>query len=324
MEKKYLYNQAKEALLNAKRVVVVSHKNPDGDTIGAATAVMHMCRAEGIDAYGFCADAIPEPYRFMQGSDRFTDSGSIFIDPVPCDVVFVVDVGEDLAYAGVDGHISRMEKRPVIVNIDHHVTNGRFGDINIVDENASSAAELVHDLLSFCGKPIDSNVATSLLSGIIHDTDNFSNGATTISALASAAELVRSGAKIQDISRRLLRNKPVPALRLWGTVLDRIKKHKELGVASTALFAKDLNSGEIDEEHVAGLSNFLNKFLDVKVVLVLKETDDGHVKGSFRTISEDINVARLAQRLGGGGHRKAAGFMIPGRIVECEDCWRVE
>lgn len=324
MEKKYLYNQAKEALSGAKRVVVVSHRNPDGDTLGAATALITVCRGEGIDAAGFCADALPEPYMFIPDSDRFTDSGDVFTDPVPCDVVVVVDVGEDLAYAGVDGHISRMDRRPVIVNIDHHVTNSRFGDINIVDESASSAAELVHEFLRFCGKPIDSNVATSLLAGIINDTDNFSNGATTISALASAAELVRGGAKIRDISRRLLRNKPVPALRLWGTVLDRIKNHKGLGVASTAVFAKDLESGEIDEEHAAGLSNFLNKFLDVKVVLVLKETGDGKVKGSFRTTSDDIDVARIAQMLGGGGHRKASGFTIPGRIVECVDCWRVE
>jgi phosphoesterase RecJ-like protein len=317
---RFLHQAAHDALTKATRVLIVAHKKPDGDTLGAAAAVFNYCRSRGIAATGFCADPVPDQYGFMPGTDEFVHDPAVFRDSAH-DVLAVFDAG-DLRYAGVADHVAAMPKRPHILNFDHHATNERFGDVNVLDVSASSTAEVVYRFLQDRGAEIDRAIATCLLTGILTDTGNFSNPATTHGCLEAASDLLRRGAKVQEVANRLVRNKSVESLRLWGDVLSRLKYNDKLGVASTVIFAKDMERDGIDDEHVEGVANFLNNFLDVKIVLVLKETADGKVKGSFRT-SEEVDVSAIAKVLGGGGHKKAAGFTVPGRIVETPQGWRV-
>ena len=320
MDISYLHREAHERMRGARRVLIVAHKKPDGDTLGAATAMFNFCRARGIEATGFCHDIVPHQYSYMPGTEEFTADHGVFADPAH-DVLAVFDAG-DLRFAGIADLVASMPVPPTIVNFDHHATNERFGAVNVVDVKASSTAEVVYDFLRTVGADIDREIATCLLTGIVTDTGSFSNPATTDSALEAASDLVRRGAKMQEVSTKLMRNKSLTSLRLWGKVLARLKHNDALGVASTAIFAEDLAEEGIDEEHVEGISNFLNQFLDAKVVLVLKELPDNKVKGSFRT-AEDIDVSAPAKILGGGGHKKAAGFTVPGRIKETERGWQV-
>lgn len=305
-------------LRRAERVVVVAHQRPDGDTIGAATGLLAHLRASGKAAEGFCVDPVPEQYRYLPVTERFhTDPEVVRM----ADLLVVNDAG-DLSYAGMREIIDGLERRPAIVNIDHHKVNAMFGDVNIVDPSASSTAEVMHGLLRHTGAEIDRDIATALLTGIVFDTGNFTNPGTTVRSLAVASDLLNRGARLTEISGNITKNKPVEALRVWGAVLDRLKFDQRFGIASTAIFLDDVHAHGIDEEHVGGISNFLNKFLDVDIVLVLKEVPDGKVNGSFRTASA-IDVSEVAASLGGGGHRKAAGFTIPGRIEEMEHGWRI-
>ncbi|MEY4744942.1 MAG: hypothetical protein RL272_887 [Candidatus Parcubacteria bacterium] len=321
MDISFLHRSAHEKIRAAGRVLIVAHKKPDGDTLGAASAMFNFCRANGIPATGFCLDEVPNQYAYMPGTEEFTADPSVFSD-ARHDVLAVFDAG-DLRFAGIADMVAAMPSKPVIVNFDHHATNERYGDVNVVDVSASSTAEVVYDFLGVVGADIDRAVATCLLTGILTDTGSFSNPATTDSSLEAASDLMRRGAKMQEVANRLMRNKSLTSLRLWGQVLARLKYNEKLGVASTAIFAKEIEAEGVDEEHVEGVSNFLNQFLDAKVVLVLKEVPGNKVKGSLRT-AEDIDVSALAKILGGGGHKKAAGFTIPGRIVETEKGWRVE
>ncbi len=315
----YLYRHAHDALGRAKRALLVSHPKPDGDTLGAASAVLNFCRAAGIPATGFCMDPVPAQYLYMPGTELFTNDPSVF-DGAIHDVVAVFDAG-DLRFAGIAERLAAMQPRPFIINFDHHATNERYGDINIVDVAASSTAEVTYRFLETIGADIDRATATCLLTGILTDTGSFSNAATTSTSLEAGSDLMRRGAKIQEVASRLMRNKPIAALRLWGEALSRVKYDKKTDTASTAIFAKDMDG--VDDEHVEGVSNFMNQFLDVGTVLVLKELPGGKVRGSLRSASE-IDVAARAKALGGGGHKKAAGFTIPGKIVETADEWKVE
>lgn len=321
MDITFLHRSAHETLRDATRVLIVAHKKPDGDTLGAAAAMFNFCKANGILATGFCLDVVPAQYSYMPGTDEFTADPAVFADPRH-DVLAVFDAG-DLRFAGIADLVAAMPSKPTIVNFDHHATNERYGAVNVVDVTASSTAEVVYDFLGTVGADIDRAIATCLLTGILTDTGSFSNPATTDTSLEAASELMRRGAKMQEVATRLMRNKSLTSLRLWGQVLARLKYNERLGVASTAIFAKEIEAEGIDEEHVEGISNFLNQFLDAKVVLVLKELPGNKVKGSLRT-AEDIDVSALAKLLGGGGHKKAAGFTIPGRIIETEKGWRVE
>jgi len=319
MDIRFLYRGAEEALKGAKRVLTISHKRPDGDTLGSAAAFSEYCRRQGVAVTSFCLDPVPDQYSYLLGIEYFTSDAKVFNDR-SVDVIVVFDSG-DLRYAGVAELMSAMPVRPFVVAFDHHATNDRFADVNVIDATASSTAEVVYHFFQVCGVDIDAKLATCLLTGIFSDTDSFTNPATSESALQAASYLIRRGAKIQTISGRLTHNKSVPSLRLWGQVLSRLKFDEKLNVASTAVFAGDCCGLEGDQ--VEGIANFLNNFLDAKVVLVLKEMAGGLVKGSFRT-AEDVDVSVIAKALGGGGHKKAAGFTIPGSIKETDSGWRVE
>jgi len=261
---------------------------------------------------------------YMRGAERYTTDSAVFDEDH--DVVVVMDCS-DLRYAGVHEYVPKMtvpggRRRPVLINLDHHITNEMYGDLNVVDAGASSACELTHRFFEAVGVEVNQEMATCLLTGILTDTSHFSNPATTRSSLESASRLLQRGAKVHDVSRNLQRNKSVDALRLWGSVLSRLKFNEKLGVASTVIFNDDLGEG-ITEEHVEGVSNFLNQFLEAKVIMVLREMPDGKVRGSLRS-AENIDVSQIAKLMGGGGHKKAAGFAVPGKIVEDKTGWRVE
>lgn len=319
---RYRYAAAHDALANAKRIVVVSHPKPDGDTLGAAAGMLTYCRKAGMQVTGFCHDAIPHQYHYLPGTEHFTNDADVFHRDDGADVIAVFDAG-DLRFAKIDGHLGAMRRKPVVINFDHHATNEHFGDINVVDVSAASTTEVVYGFLDSIGHRPCEDISKCLLTGILTDTGGFSNAATTGRSLHVASDLVRHGARIQEVALRLDRNKPVHALRVWGSVLDRLKFHEDTGVASTAVFLSDYGDATgVDEEHVEGISNFLNKFLDVPVVLVLKEVPDGKVKGSLRTTA-DIDVSAIAKALGGGGHKKASGFTIAGTLQERDDRWCV-
>jgi len=319
MEFDFLYKSAHDILKRAKSVLLVAHRKPDGDAVGSTAAIVNWCAKEGIAVTPFCADPVPSQFMYMRGAERYTTDLAEF--GRGHDVVMVCDSG-DLRYAGIAEHMSGMRHGPVVLNFDHHATNELYGDINIVDPKASSASEIVYRFLRHVRAEIDQDIATCLLTGILTDTGNFSNPATTRSSMEAASHLLRRGARLHDVARNTLRNKSVGSLRLWGAVLSRLKYNERLGVASTAIFVRDIDAGA-DSEQVEGVSNFLNANLDAKVIMVLKEMPDGTVRGSLRS-ADDVDVSELAKVMGGGGHKKAAGFSIPGRIVELEDGWKVE
>ena len=309
-----------EKLLAARRPLLVSHRKPDGDTLGGMMAVYNWLRDHGREAYAFCVDAPSSAYSYFPRIRDVQTNPEIFNDEA-VDMVCVFDAG-DLQYAGIDACVAVMPKRPFIANFDHHVTNASFGDANLVVTDASSTAEVVHAFFVANGVEISRAMATCLMTGLLTDTSNFSNPATTVKSLEIASELLLKGVSIRDITRRLMRNKPGAALKLWGRALERLRWDEGKKTATTALFRKDLAEHPVDDEHLEGLSNFLNRILRADVVLVLKETNDGKVKGSYRSAA-DVDVAELAKAYGGGGHKKAAGFTVAGAIGEDAGGWKI-
>lgn len=310
-----------DKLALARRPILVAHRKPDGDTLGAMMAVYNFLRDRGQEAYAFCVDAPARAYNYFPRIGELVTSPEIFKDEL-ADMVCVFDAG-DLAYAGIDGHVAGMAKRPFIMDFDHHVTNTHFGDLNLVVTNASSTAEVVYQFLRAGGVQPTRATATCIMTGILTDTSNFSNPATTVASLEIAGDLMLKGASIHEITKRLMRNKPVPALKLWGRALERLRFDAEKNIASTVLYQDDFKEHPADEEYVEGLSNFLNHFLKTDVVLVLRELPGGKIKGSYRSAT-DTDVAEIAKTYGGGGHKKAAGFTIAGKIIEGEKGWGVD
>jgi len=303
-----IHNHIKQA----KKVMIVPHQNPDGDAIGAATAFLEYLAELNKEIVIFCVTPVTDKLRFVPHSTTVITDPAIFKDS-SVDTIVVLDSG-DLRYAGIATHL--VNHPATIINIDHHATNERFGSYNLVNTTAASTTEILFHFFRANSIRINPRMATSLLTGLTTDTGNFSNAATSVSALAVGGELIRSGGNYNLINNAVIRNKSVESLRLWGKALQRLTKEPDYNMVYTYVTRQDLIEHKVDDQETEGIANFLNNLENPGIVLVLKETANGMVKGSLRTTRNDIDVSLLAKQLNGGGHKKAAGFTVGSTIEE--------
>jgi phosphoesterase RecJ-like protein len=320
-EKTEQFDDTLALIKDARRIIIVTHQRPDGDAIGSALALSHYLDDVQILHDLFCVHEAPEEFSYLKHAKRITTDPKLIIEG-DHDVLICLDAG-DLLYAGIADHLSQREKRHTIINIDHHTTNANYGHVNVVDPEASSTAEIVYHLVNHAGHPISQEMATCLLTGIMSDTGGFSNMATTSSSLHVASQLLALGARIWDIQAHTQKNKPIQTLKLWGTALSRLVKH-ESGIVTTILTLKDFRDNNVDPKSAEGIINFLNTLDDAKAIILIREDGDGKIKVSLRTTQPDIDVSRVAKAFGGGGHKKAAGFSFPGKIVAAGEGWQIE
>ncbi|MBD3250907.1 hypothetical protein GF380_00290 [Candidatus Uhrbacteria bacterium] len=306
------YGRMIEAMRKAQRILMVSHRKPDGDTIGATTAVAHWCANQGKDITLFCADVPPHLFHYLDQIHRYTNDPCVFDRAY--DLVIVFDSG-DLKYAGVDAYIPRIPGSYLLANIDHHKTNQFYGHMNIV-EFISSTSEVIYRMFKASSIPMDHAIATSLLTGICWDTSNFSNPLTSVDAMEAASELTQLGARFNDILSNLWYNKSTDVLKLWGLILSRLHYNPRYDVASSYFLKEELEqtSSELTEVIV----NFLSAVVgEADTILLLKEMPNNVVRGSFRGNERD--VSKIAKFLGGGGHKGASGFQVDGRLEITND-----
>jgi phosphoesterase RecJ-like protein len=303
------FEQIYHSLINAKNVLLVAHQKPDGDTLGSSSAILSWLIIEGKNVTAFCVDEPPHTLRYLDNIHLYSTDHRVFESRY--DVVVVFDSG-NLRYCGISNHIKNLEDDYLLINIDHHITNENYGHINLVLTDASSTAEVVHRFFDHNKVTIDARMATSLLTGIVTDTGNFSNAATTNGGIDAAAKMLAAGARAEDIINNVQKNKTVNSLKLWGTILSRLTYNPRLDIASTYVLKKDMDDSTDDA--MEGFANFLNGVVgQTDAILFLREMPNGFVKGSLRSATRDVST--LAKLLGGGGHKKAAAFTIQGRIA---------
>lgn len=320
----HIYTQIFHEIDRAKHVMLVMHQKPDGDTAGACLAVAHYLDTIQKPHTCFCVDALSPTLRFLPGMEKMTsESRHWHPDQANFDLLIVFDAG-DLKYSGIDHYVDKLTHDFTIINIDHHATNTQFGDHNLVVTNASSTCEIVHHLLNSV-QALNKEMATCLMTGLVTDTGGFTNLATTASAVEAASQLLLKGANIKSIAKRTLRTRSVNTLKLWGRALERLQMTPS-GVVVTVITHADMEECDAPEHAIEGVANFLNAIDDqtgAKAVLFLSEREPGIVKGSIRTKHPLIDVSKLATLLGGGGHQKAAGFTVPGHLVQINGRWLI-
>ncbi|MBI2483172.1 DHH family phosphoesterase [Candidatus Uhrbacteria bacterium] len=314
------YRALWDRLRAAQDILLVSPKRPDGDSLGSICGMWSALRFIGKSATLFCVDPAPPTYGMLPGIHMLA-VGAPALHHRTFDVIIVVDAG-DLDFAGIRAELPQWKRSGgALVVIDHHATNTRFGDVNCVITTAASTTEVITRILQVNAVPITPATATALLFGLVYDTDGFSNPATSVTAAATAAALLAAGAQMGPILRAQYRSKPIGSFQLWGRAFERLVMHPRWQVATTVLLPEDFAA--CGAESTEGLANFLQNVLPAKAVLVLKDSGTGMVRGSFRTLRNDVDLGALAEHLGGGGHRKASGFGVPGRVVREGDRWRV-
>jgi phosphoesterase RecJ-like protein len=281
-------------LASARHVCVMSHHNPDGDALGSILGLTLALQAAGITATAALADDIAARFDTLPGR------GSIVASvPPSADVLVAVDAA-DLARLGKLGAgISQVH-----LNIDHHLSNTRFGKLNLIDTRSAATAQYLAELLPVLKLELTTEVATCLLAGIVTDTLGFRTANTTPATLTVSQKLIAAGAPLADVYDRTLHRRSLAALRLWGDSIQQIEQRDGLVHTSVTLASKAAHGygGSGDGDVVTLLTALEN--VDIAVVFV--EHKNREVKVSWRA-NTGFNVASVAAMFGGGGHAAAAG-----------------
>jgi bifunctional oligoribonuclease and PAP phosphatase NrnA len=308
-----------DLIRNAQNPVFISDERVDGDSLGAALAMVDYVSQTKERPKVYVSEPVPEQYLFLPHVDVCTNDKSIFEDE-SIDLVVVFDCS-DADY--VESLVSKIPEYQTVINIDHHKTNPLYGDVNQVLADAPATADVVFRFFTENNIIPTQDSATCLLTGLAFDTNAFSNAATNERVFDTASKLILSGARVQDVIKTMYKNKSISALRVWGAALERLHDHEALGIVTTCLTRKDIEDNNATNDEIDGLSNFLSLVTDTDTLFVLRETEDGEVKVSMRSNKRDVSI--LAKAFFGGGHAKAAGFTIPNSKIECDDhgCYRV-
>lgn len=298
--------EIKLILGRSKRVLVTTHIAPDGDALGSLTAVGLALERLGKKPTLVCDDGLGEPFTYLPFADKVVKRvrGSTHFD-----AVFAVDCG-DLERTGRS--LKPLKKKmPPIINIDHHVSNTHFGTVNIVISEAPATAEILTNLLPQIGVELDCSLATCLLTGLVTDTQAFRIPSVTAETLRAASLLTDAGANLAEITMRTLVIKDLSTVQQWRIGLNNM--HLEDGLAWTTISQADLQLVRNPGAPHDGLNNILADIEEAKAGIVFTEREDGRVKVGFRS-RPPVDVAQFATKLGGGGHRQAAGALINGPL----------
>jgi bifunctional oligoribonuclease and PAP phosphatase NrnA len=305
-----------ERLKGARNVLTVCHANPEADALGSALAVALAVEQMGQTATPVCADPVPRMYDFIPGMERFRQ------DPDPdqsYDLIVVGDCGDLERIGPVLGRNAELFGRVPIVNIDHHISNSGFGEVDWIDPKAAATCEMATLLMPALGVPLDAAdgmLAANLVAGLVIDTANFQHPNTTPRTLRVAAELVAAGAPLFETARRLYRTKPNEQLKLFGLVLGRLETELDGRLVWTALRQSDFAQTGTGAEEAEGLSDLLSQSASGELIILFKEDGGGQTRLSVRTREGGVDATQLTAQFGGGGHARAAGATVRQPLAE--------
>ncbi len=291
-------------LKRARNIFAVTHVQPDGDGIGSILGFAWGLRQLGKNVTVGLDDRVPPTFNYLPGSAElaFKLIGDM-------DVVVFLD-GSDRARFGRFFDLARATGKPLL-QIDHHVTNDNYGDVNYIDTQTGSCAEIVYRVLVRLGVRFDELIAQCLLTGVLTDTLVFRTIGTTSDTLKTAIDLMRAGASIPFIVDRVFNQRPLGSLRLLGQVLSRARLEGE--IIWSQVTQRDIKSFGLNGNATAGAINQLLSVADARVAVLLTEREDGRIEVGLRA-KADYDVSRAANALGGGGHKQAAGANISGPL----------
>ncbi|HEY3332288.1 MAG TPA: bifunctional oligoribonuclease/PAP phosphatase NrnA [Capsulimonadaceae bacterium] len=299
------------AIRDAKSIAIACHVNPDGDALGSLLGLGLAIEAGFPDksVTYFAQDGVPFIYRFLPSSDRIqTTAPSIDVD-----LFIVVDSG-DLSRVGKD-ILPLVSGAPRVLDIDHHVSDGAFGDVQLLDNRAAATAEIIYDLLLELDLTVTQDIATCLFTGVITDTGSFRFMNVTPRTLRVAAALIEAGASPALIAEQVFDNRPFEATKLLGLSLATIDRACDGKIAWATVSQDAFTAANATDEDTEGFINPIRAVRGTEVAILFREVEPGRVRISLRS-SDKVDVAKLAGQFGGGGHRMASGCTFLGTLPD--------
>ena len=303
-----MLSQVVELIENKQSFAITTHVRPDGDGVGSSLGLCWLLRSLGKDAEVVLRDEIPVSYITLPGADEIRQVAEI---NGKYDAVFVIECS-DLSRPGIEG----LEAQ-VTVNIDHHSTSEHFGTINWIDATASAVGEMIYNLCKAIGGRISKEIAECIYLAIVSDTGSFHFSNTTDRTLKVASELIKVGVKPAQISEVIYNSYPWSRIELLRQVLDTVRRDKTGKIAVMRQTLEMADNAEAVDGDNNGFVNIPLAAKDVEAVLYMREVKPEAYRVSLRS-KGDINVARVAEKFGGGGHRNASGLRVEGDWDEFE------
>jgi bifunctional oligoribonuclease and PAP phosphatase NrnA len=300
-------------LRSAGRITAFCHENPDADTLGAALAVTIAAERLGKQAEVVSSDPPPPVLAFLPRVDAVRRAPAL--EP---DVAVVVDAGEMTRIGPVLTTHADWFARARVANIDHHVSNPGYGLASWVAPDAAATCEMVSLLLPELGVPLDQELATCLMAGIVQDTHTFAHPNTTPRTLRVAATLLEAGAPLSAINRAIYADKPFSTLALWGQILAGCRQQHDGRIVHASMTNAMLAATGEQPTASEGFVDLLGSTKDADVTILFKEVSPTETRVSVRT-SANADAVAIASAFGGGGHARAAGCTVKAPIEEARD-----
>ena len=306
-----------DAIREHERFLVVTHENPDGDALGSILAATLALEQLGKDVaiYQCGTTPLPQEYGFM-GLGRIRRE-------LPPDVaervVLAVDCANERRLGPSTGWL---EQAPLVIDIDHHHDNTRFGALNAIVPEASSTGEILADLFVELGIRLTPGIAEALYIAVVTDTGRFQYANTTPKALRLAADLIEAGADFHRVFQDVYENVAFAKLKLVARALERAKVYEGGRLVVSYLEKSDFTDAGAEEPFSEGVIDYLRGVEGAELAALIREppTQNGPTRRvSLRTTHEDLDVSAIARKSGGGGHRMAAGFSSDASVDEITD-----
>ncbi len=297
-----------EEICQAGRILVICHVAPDGDAIGSLLGLGWLLRDRGKSVTLACEDPVPEAFTWLPGSDEVVQQGE-----GRHDLVISLDCSDERRL----GEVYDESLAPLpLINIDHHVTNTFFGTVNWVEPSAVATAQMILALAEGLDWELTERIAVCLLTGLVTDTRSFRTSNVDSAVFEAAMRLIEAGASLGEIIQRVLEQRPLATVRLWGDAITALQARD--GVLWTAVTRAMRQRWGVGEEGSSGLASFLSGVRESNIVAVFTERDKGVIDVSMRA-APGYDVAAVALRLGGGGHPRAAGCTLETDLSQAKE-----
>ncbi len=303
-----MLSQVVELIENKKKFGITTHIKPDGDGVGSSLGLCWLLRSLGKEAEVIVHGEVPPAYQTLPGADEIRDVKTVDAD---YDAIFVIECS-DVSRPGIQGL-----ENEFTVNIDHHATSEHFGKINWIDSTASAVGEMIYNLCKAIGGKVTREIAECVYMALVTDTGSFHFSNTTDRTLKVASELVKAGVKPAQISEAVYNNYPWSRLELMRQVIGTIDRHDNGRIATMRQTLEMRRIADAVDGDNNGFVNIPLAAREVVASIYMREVGENKYRVSLRS-KGDINVARVAEKFGGGGHNNAAGLSVEGNWDELE------
>lgn len=298
-----------DALARHQSFVLISHVRPDGDAIGSQIALGAALIAAGKSVHLINEDGLPENLAFLEGSELIQTPPA---EPLDIEVAIALDTATKPRLGEHALHAASRAK--LWINIDHHVSNPRYGDLNLIDSTSPATGQILYDLITTLGLPMPTASRDAIYVAVSTDTGSFQYPATTARTYDMAADLIRRGLDVGTLNSRTYDEHPYRRLELMRALLNTLERSPDGRVAHWELRDEVRTTLALRPEDSEGLIDIIRAIRGVQVAVFFEELPDGKIRVSMRSKDRRVDVCQIALAFGGGGHALAAGIRMSGPL----------